>query len=420
MSIRFIHCADLHLGAVRKKNGENTSSSRFEMISFQKLIDTAIEENVDFVLFAGDVFDSFAIPVSVSLKFLEELGRLEENKIEFYIAAGNHDPYHLWPDFLKKQIGGSLFGSQESESKLFRSLKTGETCEIIGISHPHRQCDENLTDKMKIKYFDAQYRVACLHGQISSNSEHERYAPFQKEDLYRIPVDYWALGHIHKREIIQKNDPVILYPGNIQGRNFKESGFKGCYLVTFNPRSLTDFVFIPTSPVIYEEFTSDLTEIENLNVLKNRIIQSIKEQSSVFFESELRLKVILTGQTEFYKEIEELSESDDFLEDINDWTENGRIKIEQIENRTEPLLNFDDLKRGEDYLSSVYHLVRNWTEDPETIQVLFEDLLESMDDFYLKKIFQEEYNETLLKEFVQKAGIQLLSKLEKERNSVDY
>ena len=50
---------------------------------------------------------------------------------------------------------------------------------------------------------------------------------FTVKDLYEKQFDYWALGHIHKRTILSE-DPPIIYPGNIQGRNKKEIGVKGC------------------------------------------------------------------------------------------------------------------------------------------------------------------------------------------------
>src|SRR5690625_6385033 len=77
-----------------------------------------------------------------------------------------------------------------------------------------------------------------VRGSLHSNTGYGVYAPFYLRDLVEKDFDYWALGHIHQREILKEN-PHIVYPGNIQGRNRKEQGEKGCYYVTLSQASTT-------------------------------------------------------------------------------------------------------------------------------------------------------------------------------------
>ena len=101
----------------------------------------------------------------------------------------------------------------------------------------------------------ADFDIGILHGNSEGASEHDNYAPFQVKDLVEKKFDYWAFGHIHKRTIVIMNRHHF-YPGNIQGRNKKEQGVKGCYLVNMNEQE-TKIEFIETSDVVWEEVCVD-------------------------------------------------------------------------------------------------------------------------------------------------------------------
>src|SRR5699024_7401917 len=110
---------------------------------------------------------------------------------------------------------------------------------IYGFSYVNRAVHTNKAKEYDIN--DQQqipFHIAMLHGSVSTNTDHDVYAPFRLSDLTSRDFDYWALGHIHKRQVLH-TDPYIVYPGNIQGRNRKETGEKGCYHVTISPEDTT-------------------------------------------------------------------------------------------------------------------------------------------------------------------------------------
>src|SRR5699024_8283616 len=116
----------------------------------------------------------------------------------------------------------------------FPYIKNDQTiANIYGFSYVKRDVKENKAKQFTIKHNEAIYHIAMLHGSLHGDQDHDPYAPFRLEDLQREPFDYWALGHIHKRAIIQEKPPIV-YPGNIQGRHRKESGAKGCYYIEMN------------------------------------------------------------------------------------------------------------------------------------------------------------------------------------------
>jgi exonuclease SbcD len=130
--------------------------------------------------------------------------------------------------------------------------KSGANVHLYGFSYGTRHIFERKIDEYQKKE-RADYHIGILHGNESTGTEHDNYAPFTVKDLVQKNFDYWALGHIHKRAELSLNPPII-YPGNIQGRNKKESGSKGFYHVTFTDMDPT-IEYIEASDIIWEEVT---------------------------------------------------------------------------------------------------------------------------------------------------------------------
>jgi DNA repair exonuclease SbcCD nuclease subunit len=75
------------------------------------------------------------------------------------------------------------------------------------------------------------FNIGLLHTSLTGRPGHENYAPTAPDALIAREYDYWALGHVHAREIVRE-DPWIVFPGNLQGRQIRENGPKGATLVT--------------------------------------------------------------------------------------------------------------------------------------------------------------------------------------------
>src|SRR5699024_1847764 len=106
------------------------------------------------------------------------------------------------------------------------------------------------------------FHIAMLHGAVHGNKGHDPYAPFNLNDLKKKPFDYWALGHIHKREQLSDSPPII-YPGNIQGRHRNETSEKGCYYVQLSHTS-TELEFVPLQSILFEEITVDVSTCKTI------------------------------------------------------------------------------------------------------------------------------------------------------------
>ncbi|MDR7001300.1 DNA repair exonuclease [Neobacillus niacini] len=263
--ISFIHAADLHLDSpmVGLKYLPAGILSRVKESTFtalKRLTDEAILRKVDFVIFAGDLFDGEDRSLRAQSRFRTEMLRLAEHHIPVFVIHGNHD--HLNGTWVHLDMPENVhIFSQEVEMKQLET-QNGNRIHLYGFSYPERHVfDRKIDDYQKIE--GADFHIGILHGNESGREEHGNYAPFSIKDLYEKNFDYWALGHIHKRAFLSENPP-ILYPGNLQGRNKKEKGPKGFYHVTLDG-SERSFNFIETSDIVWEDAVIDASSAENFH-----------------------------------------------------------------------------------------------------------------------------------------------------------
>ncbi|OIK12376.1 DNA repair exonuclease [Bacillus sp. MUM 116] len=263
--ISFIHAADLHLDSpmVGLKYLPPDILSRIRestFVALKKLTSEAIHRKVDFIIFAGDLFDGEDRSLRAQSRFRTEMLKLAEHNIPVFIIHGNHD--HLNGTWVHLDMPGNvhIFGHEVEMKPL--ETKRGLQVHLYGFSYPERHVfEKKIEDYRKIE--GADFHIGILHGNESGREEHGNYAPFSVKDLFEKKFDYWALGHIHKRAVLSEHPP-ILYPGNLQGRNKKEKGPKGFYHVTLNG-SEANLDFVETSDIVWEEAVIDASSAENFH-----------------------------------------------------------------------------------------------------------------------------------------------------------
>ncbi|EAF2356494.1 exonuclease SbcCD subunit D [Listeria monocytogenes] len=285
--IQFLHMADLHLDSpfiglstLPQPLFSAMQESTFQ--SLERITTVAIKEAVDFVLIAGDIYDSEDQSVRAQARFAKEMKRLEAANIPVFMIHGNHDFIEKHKEKLALPSNVHVF-SEQVEVMSYKTV-TGVSVNIYGFSYNERHIRSSRVDEYKIQG-DADFHIALLHGsEVSSSEEHDVYAPFRVQEISRKGFDYWALGHIHKRQLLAES-PSIYYPGNIQGRNRKESGEKGASIITLSEASTT-IDFIGTSPIIWEEAVITLPENSEINAFyreTTKLLESYQGRSHSYF-----------------------------------------------------------------------------------------------------------------------------------------
>ena len=238
-SFRFIHAADIHLDSPVSglKDYPGISADRFRTATreaFDRLVDTAIDERVDFLVIAGDLYDGDWRDFSTGLYFVSRLARLNEAGVRVYLLHGNHDAESVITKHLDLPSNVGVFSA--SKPSTFELAEFGVA--LHGQSFPDRAVHENLVPAYPEPVPGA-FNIGVLHTALEGARGHAHYAPCSLPELVNKGYDYWALGHVHQREVLSER-PHVVFPGNIQGRHVRETGPKGAYLVTVREREVTN------------------------------------------------------------------------------------------------------------------------------------------------------------------------------------
>ncbi len=229
--LSFIHAADIHLdsalhGLERYEGAPVDEIRNATRRAFDNLIELAVDEEVAFVLLVGDLYDSDWKDYNTGLYFVERMGRLREASIRVFIVAGNHDAASQITKHLRLPDNVTLFSAKKPGQVILDDLNVA----VYGQGFATRAVTDDLSQAYP--QGDPQlFNIGLLHTCLDGKPGHEPYAPCTIDGLRSKGYQYWALGHVHKREEMS-HDPWIIFPGNIQGRHIREIGPKGCTLVT--------------------------------------------------------------------------------------------------------------------------------------------------------------------------------------------
>ncbi len=227
---KFIHAADIHLDSplrgLRRYDGAPVEEIRgASRKALQNLVQLALNEEVKFIIFSGDVFDGDWRDYNTGLFFVRQMVRLRQAGIRVFIAAGNHDAQSQISRSLKLPDNVYRFST-----RAFQTEKIGEiNVAVHGRGFPSRAVSEDWVPGYPPPV-RGMFNIGVLHTSAGGYASHETYAPCSLSSLINKGYDYWALGHIHKRETLNES-PWVVFPGNIQGRHIREEGPKGAMLI---------------------------------------------------------------------------------------------------------------------------------------------------------------------------------------------
>ncbi len=275
--IRFIHTADLHLGSPFTGISGLESAQRKMFAdtvyqAFGALIDYAVKEKPDFILIAGDIYDGEDRTLRAQYKFQKGMERLHLAGIPVIISHGNHD--HLGGGWTRFELPENVHIFDDKVGSHSFTV-SGNKVTITGFSYGERHVKTAKILEFPQADESAVYHIGMLHGSMDGDSSHAVYAPFKKEQLLSKNYHYWALGHIHIRQILH-NDPYIVYPGNIQGRHRKEKGAKGFYDVRLE-NAETSMEFIQTSAVCFDSLEVSCKGIIHMNELIDACTEAVEK-----------------------------------------------------------------------------------------------------------------------------------------------
>ena len=294
--IKVLHCADLHFDTPFKElSKEISDTSKNELLEvFKNIIDLAIDENIEVLLIAGDVFDNLTVNKNTLFFISDQIKRIKSIKV--FISPGNHDPYSEksfynminWPENVYIFKGDMEF-------------KEVEELNLIVWGAGFRNNYENETLLREVNVDNDKINIMILHGEIASTNGKNEYNPIYINDIYNSNIDYIALGHRHKFSgILKEGMTSYAYSGCPQGRGFDESGEKGVIIGEVY-KGGTDLSFFPICKRKYVTKEINITGNNNYDEVIFKILSDLSDEEihKNFY------KIILKGELKEYFNLKE-------------------------------------------------------------------------------------------------------------------
>lgn len=370
---KFIHCADLHIDSalrgLSQKGGAPVDELRLATRrALNNLVEMAIAEPVQFVVIAGDVFDGDWPDYSTGLFFNQCMAELGQSGIRVVMVSGNHDAESQITRHLSLPANVTRLSVQQPQSVVWEDLAVA----IHGQGFPQRDVRTNLVPGYpdpKVGYFN----IGLLHCSVDGQGGHENYAPCKLDDLIYKGYDYWALGHIHKRQVLHR-DPYVVYSGNLQGRHAKETGAKGAMLITVTDAREVTLEFRPLDVVRWELAEVNLTGAEREEEISDRVAQSVDRITSGRLDIPLALRVELVGTTLLHGEL--LAHQEAWRGEVENLALTrapGRVWLEEMKVNTRPLPEFTPTLQ-EDAMAALIQTMKAAEGDPEFLGAFLKDM----------------------------------------------
>ncbi|SDT93557.1 DNA repair exonuclease [Stappia sp. ES.058] len=295
-SFSFVHAADLHLGspfrglslkdpAVADRFADATRNA------FTALVTRTLECGADFLVIAGDIYDGEWQDNSVGLFFNREIARLDRAGIPVFVLRGNHDAESVVTRSISLPANVRTFSTRKPESHVLEALGV--------VLHGQSFADRHVPDNLARAYpppVAGNFNIGVLHTSLTGRPPHADYAPCSLEDLTAKGYDYWALGHVHQYEEVSR-DPPVIYPGNLQGRNIRETGEKGAVRVTVEDGRVSGLERLIVDEARFERLDLDIGDCGDLSDLLSAIENQLAPLAQVAGRRPVAVRLRLYGHS---------------------------------------------------------------------------------------------------------------------------
>lgn len=346
--IRILHTADIHLDSPLRSLALRDEALRDHVeaatrTALSRLIDLALAERVAAVLVAGDLFDGRQRSARSAAFLMTQLDRLGAAGIRLFYIKGNHDAENPVTGMLDLPDNVHLFDARGGKVPL------SDTVWIHGVSFADRHAPDSLLPRFSAPVAGA-VNIAMLHTSLAGAPGHDRYAPCSVGDLTGMGFDYWALGHIHKRQV-HSDDPWIVMPGCPQGRDIGEAGAKSVSLLTIDDGRIT----VEERPSAIVEFATtalDISHVDSDEALRAALRTHLEEARARITAPTAVVRITLTGTPPRYWQI--LRDRDVWHEQVADlarmagdlWIDKLVLDLAPPEARVDGTGASDELRRS--------------------------------------------------------------------------
>ena len=374
--MKFIHAADIHLDSPLK-GLTSYPGVPVDLVraatrdAFTNLVDIAIDEAVDFVIIAGDLYDGSWPDYNTGLHFCREMGRLNKADIPVYLLFGNHDAESEMTKKLALPSNVHQFDSRKATTFLIEANQVA--------LHGRSFKDKATTDNLVPSYPDAVagwLNIGVLHTALEGNSKHANYAPCSIAELSAKGYDYWALGHVHEYTVIQQAPCWIVFSGNLQGRHIRETGAKGAVIVNADETGVLSVERLMTDVLrwhVVDVGVSDAVNINDVVRLIGRNFEYLIANNQDY--KPMMARVTLTGKTAAHGELFGMA-AHLHAEVLGQAAAIGvgQLWIEKVVDKTQSLLTAAEIKARSDAIADLQVLLEEAPHDALLLKDLEKEL----------------------------------------------
>ncbi len=361
--MRFIHAADIHLdspltGLERYEGAPHDALRGAARHAFRNLVRVAISERVDFVVIAGDLYDSDWRDYNTGLFLAKQMSELREYGIRVFIVSGNHDAQSEITKSLRLPDNVTVFPTRNAETVEIHDLGVA----IHGRSYEKRAETDNFVPTYPVPV-SGMLNIGILHTNVDGQPGHDNYAPCRLDELRNKGYDYWALGHIHERAVLSE-DPWIVYPGNIQGRHIRETGVKGCTIVSVDDGRIRTIEPVELDVARWELCTVDVDGCETGDEVVARVSDALQRSVANADDRLLAVRIEVTGACKAH---------DDLVANPKKWDAQIRgeatgfgatpVWIEKIRFGTSVQYSLEEMERRDDAIGDLLRSIRELGDD---------------------------------------------------------
>jgi len=366
--VKFAHLGDCHLGSWRQPELQELNFK-----SFESAVERCIKERVEFVLIAGDLFDSAYPPIEILKRTFAEFRKLKEAGIKAFMIAGSHDYSVSGKTFLDVLEKGGFaemckYKATDSGELIYLEPIKYRNFEIFG--YPGKKSGMEVEDikKIVLPKETNDFRILMLHTSIT---EAVGNLPIESVSLKRLPkADYYAFAHLHINFEQRANEKPAIYSGPIFPNSFQELEdlcYGRFYIV--NVEGFLD----------YKKINLPIKEVISLKIKITNALTGTQKILSEFEKYNLADKIVLlrldgeitqgTNADIDYKRIEEYLKQKgvySFLKNTN--------KLETKEEKIEIKISASDMGKVEEAFVKQYEI-----ENPDKFNNLIVPLMHSLD-----------------------------------------
>ena len=374
--MRFIHAAEIHLDSPLRglESYPGAPAERLRIATrqaFDRVIDLCLEERVDFLVIAGDLFDTEVKDFHAALAAAVQLRRLDQANIPVYLILGNHDSREETIRHVPWPANVTVFDHRRPQTVRHPMLALA----VHGMSYPKREVTDNLVPNYPAPIAGC-FNIGLLHTNACGNSQHAAYAPCLVEELVAKGYGYWALGHVHDFAVLHER-PHVVYSGNTQGRHARETGRKGCLLVTVDENSeggeVRDVEFHETSLVRWFRQTIQLQPDTDEDALLDATRRHLREVVATAEACLVAVRLEFTGRCAVHAQLAKDASRQQLVANLRALASDcNDVWIEKIEFRTQSPLDLDAMRERQDLIGQLLRDVDSLAANPESLLALAE------------------------------------------------